>query len=587
MDGSSRIPSTLARSLSVVEPRHKTANLPIMSRRLPTMRLPTDPIPESDGRARTQASDSKMAPRELRTPGNVQRYHRPLRAESLLLLDSTPGSPVADISTGSNHDSTDEGPETGIIAIGMALGSPTHPPNQTIAAWPYHPVATPAAHVADPAEEVLPKEKHRKWTIFGRSKSKRERRNYDDAQEASSAASAPLTLLARSCSTTAGHGPLRENEGKPKMDASTLENLAHPGYKTIKRSNTAPMRDRRPPPVPRTQMPPQPPPKDAMARTPTSASAGRTRQRRTRLGEPLLHVDIPTCSMDRYSVMFGDLIHLKSPMLACNQATYDRVITASEGVADTRNTAVRMPSRNASVAPAAPAPRPSPIQTGARVTESKSPSSSRARSNTSPAVLPSPVQATFDAAQWSKEQAGTRHIAKSTRQSKDLHDKGKDNPIPADRSLLISKFHRPTSTQQNKASRASSVSTPPGSGTDNDHAHIRIVCPDIKEVSLSTWNTAHPPAAESIPHSLVSERGRALPRPAAGAGKSKASEQDSMNAGQDTIEVSIARKVSVSRQQRALLAPLKPHAHEKQKRRTNERKNGVARLIDLKQSPVS
>lgn len=206
------------------------------------------------------------------------------------------------------------------IAIGMALGSPAHPP---VGAWPtWQPpgqaqsqepaTASPLGYVTTPEAPWTPddpslKPKGRKWGIFSRSKSKKGRSPIDTRETSSPQPPQPLQKPSSSQQRPqdARPGALRKGSGDSQASSSkaSSSSASKPKYKPI----VVPYEPRAP--SPRTSPKPKASPQlqrpayklvPGVGARPTMAPAG-----------PLLDVQIPDITMERYSIMFSQL--LKKP----------------------------------------------------------------------------------------------------------------------------------------------------------------------------------------------------------------------------------------------------------------------------------
>ncbi|PBP28570.1 hypothetical protein BUE80_DR000603 [Diplocarpon rosae] len=208
--------------------------------------------------------------------------------------------------------------------IGMALGSPQHPPT----AWPTHLAgdrytATPD-HVGDEFTNLpsTTKQKPSKWKRFFGSKKPEVhppplyQLHFDPTQQSASRGS--------------GSGPgTVTNEKQPKSSGRTRStsirrNLKHKA--TMSRSQTEPVR----PHVEAKSHKPPPTNPDLIFGGGRVDGDG---PRPTPKGFGLLDVDIPSVQLERYSIMFGSLLEkpesLQSSLLARRQATLEKLKTVN------------------------------------------------------------------------------------------------------------------------------------------------------------------------------------------------------------------------------------------------------------------
>jgi len=509
---------------------------------------------------------------KLKKKDNYRSYHRPIRTDRSSVESTTAPDQAHD----SRVASTDEAPETGIIAIGMALGSPTHPPDYAMTAWRPQFTTTVTAGSPDAQitsnEETSPKAKSRKWGIFGRSRSRKGKGNSSPMRDGPIASPSTYSPLGRSTSTTA-HAQMYPRGGEAATPSP---------HRSIARSQTEPMlRDRAK--VPRNEgFAPNPPAKDSTARTNMTRDTARDdgfSPSAPNLNEPLLDVEIPDITLERYSIMFGHLLQHKtaSSLLARRQATQDRLKAIQEREPNTPDLALREPPRP--LGDSSSSPRNQSPRSGGRGLEPFS----RARSNTSPAMMPSPTRPSFKTSGTSLERRGTRHIAESTLQG------GRIDEIPAaeevaERPQLISKFHRRSLSQLSIGARAS-VDRPP-SLNENEYFQVEVTPQERKWKAPSAWNSSHPPLEAATPRSFPSrDDNRSLP-PSPGLEVAPGSSVTTLEkVPQDPVEVSIARQISVSRQQRALLGPLQRRGLEA--KQLSETKSSTPRLVDPRHDPTS
>lgn len=202
------------------------------------------------------------------------------------------------------------------VAIGMALGSPAHPPVGTWAAtWQPQPQQAPAAspltQVTTPEapgtpDEPSQKPRGRKWSLFSRSKSKKGR-TPTDSRETSTPQ--PQQYLQKQPSSQhrqhqqrdAGHLPRTDSSGEGvRPDArrqgsgdgrSDSSMAGRPKYKPI-------------------VIPYEPTGAGSSSPSPKSQRPVPSKGVRPNgaLGGPLLDVQIPDITMERYSIMFGQVL---------------------------------------------------------------------------------------------------------------------------------------------------------------------------------------------------------------------------------------------------------------------------------------
>ncbi|SPQ23636.1 824309c7-f528-479b-95fa-1169344889fe [Thermothielavioides terrestris] len=138
----------------------------------------------------------------------------------------------------------------------------------------------------------------------------------------------------------------------------------------------------------------------------------------------LLDVEIPDIRLERYSVMFSGVLNAngtKSSLLERRQATLEKLKTISDGREDEMVEERTRPRRATSPQPGkSPAfslfPQTPTRQSGVEAvsTSLAPPSRGLTRSNTSPAYLPSPARATFEAGQ---QPSAPEHLARKERKT--------------------------------------------------------------------------------------------------------------------------------------------------------------------------
>ncbi|KAM5348296.1 hypothetical protein ACJ41O_008120 [Fusarium nematophilum] len=508
----------------------------------------------------------------------------------------------------STPDSIGDSGETGVIAIGMAIGSPTqageHPPTT----WNPQRGINAASETPEPTPEPLEdkQQKARKWGLF-RSKSKRTVRPPEPQRAMTDISNVSTTSLSSGVPSTSG---------VPTMSAAQADQSSRraPKHKPIViRSQTEPVIEESRVEVPMpTDMKPISPgkltkEKPAIERKPSkeSSSGGIGRKMSLRalrgdsarkraekaaaaavpvpspppvpqmpkLDSPLLDIEIPSIKMERYSVMFNGVLQPQgsaSSLLARRQATLDRLKTISDAIAgevqDSR------PRRATS-----PQPKASPTFVGAEIPKPL-PSSQLLRSNTSPALFRSPVQASFHDEAHPHEGSRARLVQVSRIQ--DSHQGKKPQ--------LVSKFSKRSAVsplEKRNLTPSRQVSAPgPGLSPTARSNHPSPFTPDTSSLVLDSpmtdddaeihiikgklqpapseepaWQMISPPASTA---SSSPENSRKLSPPSSLASPDKITvtklpDPDPEEALRNAVEISIARQISVSHQQRKMLHPLK------------------------------
>ncbi|CAM1511344.1 Fc.00g088570.m01.CDS01 [Cosmosporella sp. VM-42] len=382
---------------------------------------------------------------------NVRAYHIPVRGR-LPSPETSPRSAslnrVTTLRT-ATPESLAEG-ETGVIAIGMALGSPSQAPEYVAAPWETSRAMPTAFPLPEPVEDTQSKTKTRKWGIFGRSKSKRGRPENRPQRSMTDSSHTPNTSVSSGAGSfqrnggqvdqdtrkTPKHKPIVIRSQTEPMGAQVLSKEAKPSKELSRKTSTKSLRGdsskpkklERPPPA--SPIPPVP-----------------------QLSGPFLNVEIPTITMDRYSVMFGDVLQSQQPassLLARRQATLDRLKTINDEIVKEGGEELPRPRRATS-----PQPKNSPTFSlfpttpgGARSSLQTHKPSPRSRSNTSPAMLHSPCEATFEEAKKRKEPLRAKVVQVGG--GKEPQRETKPLPVPHAQPVLVSKFNKKPSPNPNR-----------------------------------------------------------------------------------------------------------------------------------------
>ncbi|KAF3007115.1 hypothetical protein E8E14_008816 [Neopestalotiopsis sp. 37M] len=452
--------------------------------------------------------------------------------------------------------------------IGMALGSPTHPPEMwnsgtTLRPQPVQPATSPLSSVESIDSFDMPKEKkqpgkRRLFGLFGRKRS--------EAEPSPVSISEPNQLgrAYRPDQQVPSHSP---NEARPKHSRSkTAHDHKTLTQKTpVKRSQTLPDAHDQSSTLAPTGMRVKGPSIDTQRSTANFGSIPIVLDSPTQESTPapsFLNIEIPKSNMERYSVMFQGVLGPQpsstSSLLARRQATSkelkkisDAIIAEedeNEKLARPRRATSPQPSKSPQffLFPAAPTGRRTPQQAQATNRPWKT-----VRSNTSPALLPSPSKATFDHALETHAQTGhpaqhhvgraaiSHDVKSSTTPAPGFHfgqnESGLvlESPIDIDSPTIMPEIIR-TSTVKHK-----------------------IHEPDWQILEPSTY------ALSSGPSSAATSARKTSPSSASSAQthmthppSSDLDEPDNIDFGRDPVQISIARQISISREQRKLLKPL-------------------------------
>ncbi|KAH7328125.1 hypothetical protein B0I35DRAFT_403545 [Stachybotrys elegans] len=472
---------------------------------------------------------------------SYKSYHIPIRGRLPSPETSPKHQPPQNITMvrTTTPDSLGDGADSNSFAIGMALGSPAHPPlpswhnqgpsrSQTMPTSSSRPIhqgitTTNITSFGSPPGNQQEQVKSRKWGIFGRSKSKRVK-----APEAAPAVS---------------------NTNPPK----TLQ----------KTSKYTPIVTHEPP-------------------VPSLSNSGR-----------LLDIDIPDITLERYSVMFSGVLESQQPssLLARRQANLDRLKTVKESPLEEKEKEKKMSKERERDTAAAEWPRPRIDTT--RATRSPSfnlfpstPGSSsfngsnpnltrltpRARSKTSPGILPSPSKDSFSDSREPVDPSVKQKLAPWLADARTL------SPSSASREFsnpnYRNRFHHPMGST---ASLVSSTSSTPTTAEPDVHITDKLH-PSFTEpkwqmvgqhhasksaVSLSSVDSSHFRTKSTMsPEQLSVKPINQTPAPSITSDQGL-SDDKAKKALEDAVQISIARQISVSQQQRKMLEPLQGSIRKK------------------------
>lgn len=519
---------------------------------------PAKPIGKPSFDNRISRDDLALSGRTFER-ANYKSYHIPIRGAA-----QTPDiSPRAQWQSRmaptriATPESVDDKADMGVIAIGMALGSPAHPHGPTAVA-PWQPqiqrAATAASEVQASHEEA--KAKPRKWGLFGRSKSKRgktaevgPKRSMADtsASAASSAFSSPS--VAPAVFPTKENGQNEQDRRKaPRHKPIVVRSQTEPltaGRMEVRQDRGARNGSQHPGAREAYGAPGWNPESSFCATGGSSAAQS---------GHRLLDVEIPNITLERYSVMFGNLLHPRpASLLARRQATLGKLKTISDKVPEEDRLFLEKPRRATS-----PQPKNSPsfnlFPTTSGRPDSPHRLTPRMRSNTSPALLPSPSRETFHAPRARKGSSKVEAPA-PTATSAHHRDKTPTPPVQRDHPLPLSKFHRPSPSI---VAESPTVLTESPTSIDQHHeVHIRDkLRPTFTEPA---WEMVSAPAS-STPSSATPSRKQS---PASSTSSEQTNDTKPSDDGEtdkaleSAVEISIARQISVSHQQRRMLGPFK------------------------------
>ncbi|KAI6783387.1 uncharacterized protein J7T54_004414 [Emericellopsis cladophorae] len=473
----------------------------------------------------------------------------------------------------------------GAVAIGMALGSPSHPPpgagwiprpDKSAAATTWTPTG-PRPAVATPVEEATPK-KSRKWGLF-RSKSKSKK--MDNAS--------PPQTLDRS-PATARPNVLRNDT----VDAPS----SRPAPQVV-RAQTAPVMasNRRPQPSQPAQthrQSPRPSPRHAQTTPAPSPSAYAERsmpssgpQLPTPSG-PMLDVEIPDITLERYSVMFNqvlmnkrrqsrDLLTSSSSLLARRQATLEKLAPVADKAKDAELSPLQPPPSRAPVPLVKESPTFHLFPPSSRRSSSAQAQSPRSRSNTSPAGLPSPG---LPSAGYNNEFAGmTPPVAPALRAQtlpRAAHENRSMDRLPNAnnpahrRPQPSSRFTRqPAPITTTNITASTPVFDSPSSIEESAEAVLKATYQPSANDPI--WEMISPPPSshdsgtqkKNSVSSVVSSEQLTVVKPIVTVTNEDAEAEKALR---EAVQASITRQISVSREQRSMLGSIRGGAPRGQQR---------------------
>jgi hypothetical protein len=509
---------------------------------------------------------------DMVTKGTAQRsYHIPIRGKAPS-PDSSPDSrsrspPATTIVRTTTPDSLSEPAETGLVTIGMALGSPSHPPGpemrprQITRAM----TASAAAPIPEPQqqqarEEAQVKGKTRKWGIFGRSKTTKRGRSATE-----SATTSPPSTTQQQFGISPPPQANFVRQGSPQVVASPVRNKP-----MVTRSQTAPLIGEVPASrkkntgtsyqttqMARKPLPVQPTSVERKPLPPAKSVGNKPKPQ-------LLNVDIPSIEMERYSIMFGSVLQPNSgssSLLARRQATLEKLrMLKDEATREEEGLALKPPPRRAtSPNPGRQSPSFSLFPSTPGKASSPQVPSPRGRSYTSPALLPSPSQLHFALSPQEAEIYLQRNGTPTT-SSPRVKQRSATTPDRFEResSRERAKLHKPRSSSKLRNPQVlveSPRSVDDETSTSNpDSKPLPAVQEDepqwqmVSQSSLASSNSAAVSDPNSVPRSHS-----ATSTPVQDA--KKKAEDEAQKALRDAVENSIRRQISMSQQQRQMLRP--------------------------------
>ncbi|PNP52213.1 hypothetical protein THARTR1_07422 [Trichoderma harzianum] len=176
--------------------------------------------------------------------------------------------------------------------IGMALGSPSHPPGSAEAPWNQTQVLTTVTSGGDASESNpnpngMSRSMSKRWNPFSRTKSKRSKPADSPASRAAGTDSGKsMDLGSRSNGVKNGGDKENDRKGSTARKDSSSSLSRHP--------------------IP--EMPVLPNSRDAAAPTREAPAPPQIQIEQPKQLQSLLSIEIPTIEMERYSIMFGNIL---------------------------------------------------------------------------------------------------------------------------------------------------------------------------------------------------------------------------------------------------------------------------------------
>lgn len=510
----------------------------------------------------------------------MSQFHIPVRG-STITPEHSPDYPVAHEVSIPVRMQTPESVTSGEIQIGMALGSPAHVPSDPSRWQAQFPPASPQTTLmsSEPSPATagpngsLQRKKTGRRKLFGLFGSGKKNAPPETGEPSERDRKPPLfTKSAAASQSTVSVVP-----AKTPTRSNTQSERRTPKHKPIMlRSNTMPytMEDEPPLQQPRSTGP---------ASLRSKASEPYLRQSNANQQFPFeqravprvppvprLDVHIPDTKMERYSVMFSDLLN-QGPrpepavsLLARRQATLERLKTINDGIEaqvreEEKNRA--RPRRATSPQPQAqhhpevtPSPRLSIFPAPPNNRPMDPPLSRMMRSNTSPGRLPSPTQQIFDA----RQRVPPTRPPRPPPQRLEVPNPFEMNPPePRPKSRYEEPIYPTDTSFHFGPDKSGLVLDSPISMESREE--IIISQPFKPTLHEPQWQMISPSIASSAVTSTTSgRRGRSPSAASSSTHVTKpSSELDPQDAALlNAVEVSIARQISISRQQRNLLRPL-------------------------------
>ncbi|KAI1128127.1 hypothetical protein F5Y10DRAFT_180957 [Nemania abortiva] len=478
--------------------------------------------------------------------------------------------------------------------IGMALGSPTHPPTfsdaWTLQSAPRprketHPIVSPPASRSssvDTFDMPLSRKPTGKWKLFNIFTRK------------------PSDQSAQAVSISDPNGLYGTR--RPEEEARAATQAPSSGLKSPARSNTTTSRKtpKHKPIIARSQTMPMSAQVDVYDRgtqgseklgigsfgsIPIALDTGP----KANLKTGLLNVEIPDVRLERYSVMFNSVLNSNPSLLSRRQANVQKLKSIEDAAEHEERARPYGATRRAT------SPQPVARSSGLALFPTSKPGQSyvppklspRLRSNTSPALLPSPSRATFDKPpSYRRPSVEEKHNSKHPRhprhQSPHHHEKpsiavtSHPDTVEQQARPLVSRFNN----DQSNLILESPVDIEMEPGTPETHEAVswqawkpsphqlppepkwQMISPSQKTPSTASSNTSsyrkRSPSLASSARTQTTQMTEDFDDVSYPDSTSSTSSNSHMK--MTPVEISIARQISVSRQQRKLLQPLRTGA---------------------------
>ncbi|KAI1647970.1 uncharacterized protein F4817DRAFT_88282 [Daldinia loculata] len=458
--------------------------------------------------------------------------------------------------------------------IGMALGSPTmkpangslQTPQAMAKTWQGSTVSlvshTSGVSTADSPEKALRRKQSGKWRLFGMFGKKSSDHSHSKANEQKGT---PLPELPEQPADLAS-----QSQYDSKVERSnTVGTRRAPRHKhVVSRSQTMPYQG------------------DSSAQESKSTLREGSRETHGRipialdnkptLSGSLLDVEIPQITMERYSVMFGSVLQSQPSLLARRQVTVQKLKGPDEATENDKGRKHHdVPRRESSPAGMSPSLALFPPAPPKKPAQAPHNSPSRLRSNTSPAQLRSPLRENFDHTTYQRKKPSNDEPNSHVRKGPSVHRYPQDKLTIA--TLARAREQQAAAREHQFSSETSSLIL--DSPTDSLSPEFEIVKseplrPKASYMQEPKWQMITPPnpTPPTTSSSSTSDK-KPLTSPASSAHShlSQISQDDDDDdddiidsSNMNPVELSIARQISISRQQRKMLRPLNKVSFRKQ-----------------------